>query len=78
LKHHPTYPLPPYVCKWREWNWKWMNKARVEEMNRLKVSDVFMKTKMKRFLIGWMFLFEEAISIFSFFNVWKVVSVTGR
>jgi hypothetical protein len=18
LKHHPTYPLPPYVCKWRE------------------------------------------------------------
>jgi hypothetical protein len=29
-----------------------MNKARVEGMNRLKVSDVFMKTKMKRVLIG--------------------------
>jgi hypothetical protein len=29
-----------------------MNKARVEGMNRLKVSDVLMKTKMKRVLIG--------------------------
>jgi hypothetical protein len=29
-----------------------MNKARVEGMNRLKGSDVFMKTKAKRVLIG--------------------------
>jgi hypothetical protein len=72
-RHHPVYPMPAYVCRKKREEGEWVK----TEAKVWIVSNV-QSFCMKMFLIGWSFLFEEAISNFSFFNAWKYVDVTGR